>query len=79
MLAALLWRTLRRVVMAIDVDRPPPPHPPTAGLSTLEQWAKLPVLKRSMEWDAEGRLFVHEIKRDPATGLKVRIRREIVG
>ncbi len=75
-----MWSRLKRLVVGFfdAIDGPPPPYPPT-GLSTLEQWARLPVLKRGMEWDAEGRLFVHEIKRDPATGLRVKIKREIVG
>lgn len=73
-----MWSRFKRVLRkTLDaIDGPPPYYPPT-GLSTLEQWERLPVIQRAMQWDPEGRLWVHETKRCPATGLKVRITREV--
>lgn len=60
-------------------DAAMPRYPATPGMSTIEAWDAVPVFRRGMEWDAEGRLFIHEVKKDPVSGLKVRITREIVG
>lgn len=75
-----MWSAVRRALgKALGAIDGPPPYYPPAGLSTLEQWERLPVIKRAMHWDAEGRLWVYEIKRCPASGLKVRITRQIDG
>ncbi|MET3774727.1 hypothetical protein ABID20_000270 [Rhizobium alvei] len=77
-----MWSRLKKLLMglveAIDGPPTPPLHPPS-GLSTAEQWDLLPPIKRGMQWDKEGRLWVHEIKRCPATGLRVRITRQAAG
>lgn len=52
---------------------------PRQGMSTREQWEQLPVKQRGVQWDAEGRMFIHEIRQCPQTGLRVRSVREIVG
>lgn len=75
-----MWSRLKRALgKALGaIDGPPPYYPPT-GLSTVEQWDRLPAIKKALQWDAEGQLWVHEIKRCPATGLEVRITREVKG
>lgn len=74
----LFFKFIKRVDAELfGVD--PPRNYPKQGQTTAEQWEAVPVLKRGIEWDAEGRMFIHEIKQCPITGLKVRITREIVG
>ena len=52
---------------------------PRQGQTTVEQWEALPVKQRGVQWDEAGRMFIHEIRQCPQTGLKVRLTREIVG
>lgn len=52
---------------------------PRQGMTTRQQWEQLPVKRRGVTWDEDGRMFVHEFRQCPQTGLKVRLVREIDG
>lgn len=50
---------------------------PACGMTTSEQIDQLPILRRGIHWDDQGRMFVTEIRRCDLTGTHFKRVREI--